>query len=73
MLLRLWLICFIFYRSPTGGWRMIEGNIQWDRLRLSPVETSARAFYMSNCMNDLKPGDQIEIQIRRRKDSPYSN
>lgn len=59
-------------RSPTGGWRMIEGNIQWDRLRLSPVETSPRAFYMSNCMNDLKPGDQIEIQIRRRKDSPYN-
>ncbi|TKY62713.1 F-box protein [Spatholobus suberectus] len=59
-------------RSPTGGWRMIEGNIQWDRLRLSPVETSPRIFYMSNCMNDLKPGDQIEIQMRRRKDSPYN-
>ncbi|RDX72098.1 F-box protein, partial [Mucuna pruriens] len=58
-------------RSPTGGWRMIEGNTEWDRLRLSPVETSPRAFYMSNCMNDLKPGDQIEIQMRRRKDSPY--
>ncbi|XP_017416722.1 F-box protein At2g32560 isoform X1 [Vigna angularis] len=59
-------------RSPTCGWNMIEGNVPWDRLRMSPVETSPRAFYMSNCMNDLKPGDQIEIQIRRRTDSHYN-
>ncbi|XP_027351103.1 F-box protein At2g26850-like [Abrus precatorius] len=58
-------------RSPTGGWRMIEENVEWERLRVSPVETSARDFYMSNCMNDLKPGDQIEIQMRRRKEFPY--
>ncbi|KAL2945960.1 hypothetical protein AAZX31_U016500 [Glycine max] len=59
-------------RSPTGGWRMIEGNIQRDRLRLAPAETSPMTFYMSNSMNDLKPGDHIEIQIRRRKESPYN-
>ncbi|KAL2320652.1 hypothetical protein Fmac_029621 [Flemingia macrophylla] len=35
-------------RSPTGGWRLIEVNVHWDRLRLSPVETSPREFYMSN-------------------------
>jgi len=51
---------------------MIEGNIQRDRLRLAPAETSPMTFYMSNSMNDLKPGDHIEIQIRRRKESPYS-
>ncbi|CAJ1915214.1 unnamed protein product [Sphenostylis stenocarpa] len=59
-------------RSPTGEWRMIEENIQWGRLRLSTIETSPREFYMSNCMNDLKPGDQIEIQMKRRKESPYN-
>jgi len=64
--------CFIFDSSPRGGWQMIEGNVPWNRLRISPVETSPRAFYMSNSMNDLKPGDQIEIQIRRHRDSHYS-
>ncbi|CAJ1915207.1 unnamed protein product [Sphenostylis stenocarpa] len=59
-------------RSQTGGWQMIEENVPWDRLRISPVETSQRVFYMSNCMNDLKPGDQIEIQMRRHVDSHYN-
>ncbi|KAK7336449.1 hypothetical protein VNO77_16991 [Canavalia gladiata] len=58
-------------RSPTGGWRMIEDNIVWDRLRLSPVDTSPMVFYRSNCLNNLKPGDQIEIQIRRCREHPY--
>ncbi|XP_020213163.1 F-box protein At2g32560 [Cajanus cajan] len=58
--------------SPTGGWRMIEVNVPWDRLRLSPVETSTREFYMSNCRNDLKPGDQIEIQMRSRQSTTYN-
>lgn len=58
-------------RCQTGGWRLTEENIQWDRLRSSPVETSPREVHMSNCMNDLKPGDQIEIQLKKRKESPY--
>lgn len=58
-------------RSPIGGWRMIERNIPWDRLRLSPTEIFPMDFYMSNCLNDLKPGDYIEIQRRKRKELPY--
>ncbi|XP_057437938.1 F-box protein At2g26850-like isoform X1 [Lotus japonicus] len=57
-------------RSPNNGWRMIEGNIEWDRLRSSPVENFSRKFYLSD-MNDLKPGDHIEIQKRKRKEYPY--
>ena len=52
---------------------MIEGNIQWDRLRLSPLETYPRGFYVSNCLNDLIPGDYIEIQRRKRKELHYGN
>jgi len=60
-----------YYRSQTGGWRMSEQNIEWDRLRSPPVDTSPREVHMSNCMNDLKPGDQIEIQMKKRKESPF--
>ena len=50
---------------------MSEQNIEWDRLRSPPVDTSPREVHMSNCMNDLKPGDQIEIQMKKRKESPF--
>ncbi|KAI4351265.1 hypothetical protein L6164_005641 [Bauhinia variegata] len=58
-------------RSPIVGWQLIKENIQWDRCRISPVDTSPLAFYMSNCLNDLKPGDHIEIQKRRRNEKFY--
>ncbi|KAI4351270.1 hypothetical protein L6164_005646 [Bauhinia variegata] len=57
--------------SPTGGWELIQENIQCVMLRISPVDTSPLAFHMSNCLNDLKPGDDIEIQMRRRTEKPY--
>ncbi|KOM38733.1 hypothetical protein LR48_Vigan03g211500 [Vigna angularis] len=60
-------------RSQTGGWRMNEQNIEWDMLRPPPTDTSPREVHMSNCMNDLKPGDQIEIQMKKRKESPFYN
>ncbi|XP_014491046.1 F-box protein At2g41170-like [Vigna radiata var. radiata] len=58
-------------RSQTCGWRMTEQNIEWDMLRSPPTDTSPREVHMSNCMNDLKPGDQIEIQMKKRKESPF--
>ncbi|XP_057437937.1 F-box protein At2g26850-like isoform X2 [Lotus japonicus] len=57
-------------RSPNNEWRMIGRNIEWDRLRSSPAENFSRKFYMSN-KNDLKPGDHIEIQRRKRRECPY--
>ncbi|KDP29248.1 hypothetical protein JCGZ_16637 [Jatropha curcas] len=56
--------------SPYGR-RMIEESIHWDRLRASPVDTPAHDLHISDCLDDLKPGDHIEIQWRRSKEFPY--
>ncbi|WCJ33386.1 F-box family protein [Euphorbia peplus] len=56
--------------SPYGR-RMIEDSIKWNRLRAPPVDTSANDLHISDCLNDLKPGDHVEIQWRRSKEFPY--
>ncbi|KAF2308242.1 hypothetical protein GH714_038076 [Hevea brasiliensis] len=56
--------------SPYGR-RMIEESIHRDRLRAPPVDTPAHDLHISDCLNDLKPGDHIEIQWRRSKEFPY--
>lgn len=43
----------------------------FDRLRAPPVGTSAYVLHKSDCLNDLKPNDHIEIQWRRSKEFPY--
>ncbi|KAK9692282.1 hypothetical protein RND81_09G253600 [Saponaria officinalis] len=49
----------------------MESGVQWDRVRVSPVETSPRDLHVSDCLNDLRPGDHFEIQWRRNKEFPY--
>ncbi|XP_011027255.1 PREDICTED: F-box protein At2g32560-like isoform X2 [Populus euphratica] len=49
----------------------IEQSIHWERLRAPPVDTPAHVLHPSDCLNDLKPGDHIEIQWRRSKEFPY--
>ncbi|KAJ7976592.1 F-box protein [Quillaja saponaria] len=56
--------------SPHGGWAT-EENIQWDRLRSPPIDIPSHDLYVSDCLDDLKPGDHIEIQWRRNKGFPY--
>ncbi|KAG2687382.1 hypothetical protein I3760_09G048600 [Carya illinoinensis] len=56
--------------SPHGR-RTTEENIQWDRLRAPPVDTPPHVLHASDCLNDLKPGDHIEIQWRRKKEFPH--
>lgn len=56
--------------SPRGR-RTIEDYIAWDRLRAPPVDTPANVLHVSNCLDDLKPGDHIEIQWRRNAEFPY--
>ncbi|KAK9082011.1 hypothetical protein Syun_030993 [Stephania yunnanensis] len=50
---------------------VIEGGVQWDRLRKPPVDTSAHYLHISNCLNELRPDNHIEIQWRRNKEFPY--
>ncbi|KAK9290561.1 hypothetical protein L1049_008731 [Liquidambar formosana] len=56
--------------SPHRG-QTTEDGIQWDRLRAPPVDTPPHVLHVSDCLNDLKPGDHIEIQWRRNNEFPY--
>ncbi|XP_072960521.1 F-box protein At2g32560-like [Typha angustifolia] len=60
-------------RYPPHGRRtiVIEEGVQWDRLRAPPVETPPHDLHISDCLNELCPGDHIEIQWRRNKEFPY--
>ena len=72
----LWLIldcdqCKTSFRQQMGGWRLIGNNIQWDKVRAPPVETSPCVRHISDCLDDLKPGDHIEIQWKGSSEVPY--
>lgn len=60
-------------RYPPHGRRTIvtEEGVQWERLRAPPVDTPAHSLHISDCLNDLRPGDHIEIQWRKNKEFPY--
>ncbi|KAK4441408.1 F-box protein [Sesamum alatum] len=60
-------------RYPPHGRRAsaVETGVTWDRLRAPPVDTSPHDLHVSDCLNELKPGDQFEIQWRRNKEFPY--
>ncbi|KAJ4724471.1 F-box family protein [Melia azedarach] len=60
-------------RYPPHGRRVIaiESGVPWERLRAPPVDTSPHDLHISDCLNELHPGDHIEIQWRRNKEFPY--
>ncbi|KAK7396042.1 hypothetical protein VNO78_16746 [Psophocarpus tetragonolobus] len=58
-------------RHQNGGWNAMGNNIGWDTLRGPPVDTPPYVRYVSDCLQDLKPGDYIEIQWKLRKEVPY--
>ncbi|KAK9169789.1 hypothetical protein Syun_001929 [Stephania yunnanensis] len=60
-------------RYPPHGRRTIvlEEDVQWDRIRAPPVDTLPHDLHVSDCLNDLRPGDHIEIQWRKNKEFPY--
>ncbi|KAL5994773.1 hypothetical protein ACLOJK_024828 [Asimina triloba] len=62
-------------RYPPHGQRtiVIEEGIQWERIRVPPIDTLAHDLHPSDCLNDLCPRDHIEIQWRRNKEFPYEN
>ncbi|KAI4353075.1 hypothetical protein L6164_002050 [Bauhinia variegata] len=57
-------------REQTGGWHFLGKNISWDMLRSPRVETPF-VLHVSDCLDDLKPGDHIEIQWRPTRERPY--
>ncbi|CAJ1915124.1 unnamed protein product [Sphenostylis stenocarpa] len=58
-------------RQQNGGWHVMGNNIQWKILRAPPVDTPPCVRYVSDCLQDLKPGDHIEIQRKSRREIPY--
>ncbi|KAL7174409.1 hypothetical protein ACSBR2_033632 [Camellia fascicularis] len=60
-------------RYPPHGRRPValENCVTWDRLRAPPIDTSPHDLHDSDCLNELCPGDHIEIQWRRNKEFPY--
>ena len=63
----------IMSRYPPHGRRAVavENCVPWERLRAPPIDTPPHDLHISDCMNDLRPGDHIEIQWRRNKEFPY--
>lgn len=45
----------------------------WERLRAPPVDTAPHDLHISDCLNELRPGNNIEIQWRRNKEFPYGS
>lgn len=60
-------------RYPPHGRRAIalESGVPWERLRAPAIDNSPHDLHISDCLNDLRPGDHIEIQWRRNKEFPY--
>ncbi|KAI3444321.1 hypothetical protein Pfo_000986 [Paulownia fortunei] len=58
-------------RYPAQGRSMIEEGIEWNRIRAPSVDTPSNVLHISDSLDELKPGDHIEIQWRRNKEFPY--
>ncbi|KAK4485532.1 hypothetical protein RD792_008174 [Penstemon davidsonii] len=58
-------------RYPAHGRRIIEADIEWSRIRATTVNTRAQVLHISDCLDELKPNDHIEIQWRRNNEFPY--
>ncbi|KAL6614310.1 hypothetical protein ACP70R_036580 [Stipagrostis hirtigluma subsp. patula] len=48
-----------------------EDGVQWSRIRAPPVSTPPHDLHVSDCLEELRPGDHFEIQWRKNKDFPY--
>ncbi|KAK7267067.1 hypothetical protein RIF29_19731 [Crotalaria pallida] len=57
-------------RHQTGGWRNLGTNIEWDMVRVPTVGTPPYALHVSDCLDNLKPGDHIEIQWKGTSTTP---
>ncbi|KAL3632572.1 hypothetical protein CASFOL_025556 [Castilleja foliolosa] len=58
-------------RYRAQGRSVIEEGIEWDRIRGPTIDTPSNVLHLTDCLDDLKPGDHIEVQWRRNKEFPY--
>lgn len=38
---------------------------------MPPIDSCSHVIHISDCLDDLRPGDHVEIQWRRNKEFPY--
>ena len=64
---------FKYKRYPPHGScsLLVEEGVPWQRLRAPPVSATAHELYLSESLDDLRPGDHVEVQWRRSKKFPY--
>ncbi|KAL2895861.1 hypothetical protein RDABS01_000859 [Bienertia sinuspersici] len=58
-------------RYMVHGRQTVEENISWSRIRAPPVDKAPYDLHLSDCLDDLNPGDHFEIQWRRNSDYAY--
>ncbi|KAK7279001.1 hypothetical protein RJT34_24042 [Clitoria ternatea] len=58
-------------RYQSDGWRCLGKNIEWDMVRAPAIDSLPNVLYVSDCLDNLKPGDHIEIQWRGSTQCPY--
>ncbi|KAK7344867.1 hypothetical protein VNO77_15052 [Canavalia gladiata] len=58
-------------RYQTGGWRFLGKNVDWDLVRVPAVDSPPNVMHISDCLDNLKPEDHIEIQWRGNTQCPY--
>ncbi|MED6145738.1 hypothetical protein PIB30_028099 [Stylosanthes scabra] len=61
------------FKVVSSSWNTmaIEHGMQWERLRSSLVDTAPHDLHITDCLNDLHPGDHIDIKWKRNKEFPY--
>ncbi|KAF7819129.1 F-box protein [Senna tora] len=58
-------------RKHDGNWQLLGINIKWDNVRVAPLENSPYVVHVSHCLQNLKPGDYVEIQWRQNRENPF--
>ncbi|URD87014.1 F-box protein [Musa troglodytarum] len=57
---------------PHGSKAVLEEEgVSWNRVRVPPVDISPHEIHASECLSELSPGDQIEVQWRRSQKFPF--
>lgn len=49
----------------------LEQGIEWERVRAPPTENLPHKTHVSDCLDDLHPGDHVEIQWRMSIGLPF--
>ncbi|KAK7344866.1 hypothetical protein VNO77_15049 [Canavalia gladiata] len=58
-------------RCQTAGWQFLAKDVEWNMVRIPSVDSPPNVVHISDCLENLKPEDHIEIQRRATRRCPY--